>query len=109
MGPESSVYHKALAEKISEKTDEKYSTVINYIHCKLSFMCVRSALLCLRWSGGPTKRILNTERNRLQNVCPGIEPVSILYVFYSRGAYFGKPVLINIFYDYTWSVKKHVF
>jgi len=61
MGPESSIYHKALAEKISEKTDEKYSTVINFIRCKLSFMCVRSALLCLRGSRGPIKRHSNAE------------------------------------------------
>ena len=62
MGPESSIYHKSLAEKISEKSGEKYSTVINYIRCKLSFMCVRSALLCLRGSRGPIKR-MNTEGN----------------------------------------------
>ena len=55
MSPECSTFHKNLAEKISEKTGERYNDVINFIRCKLSFMTIRSALLCLRGSRGPAK------------------------------------------------------
>ena len=55
MGPECSIFHKTLAEKISSKTGERYSNIINYIRCKLSFMAIRSALLCLRGSRVPSK------------------------------------------------------
>ena len=50
MGPECLQFHKSLAEKLAKKSGERYSDVMNYIRCKLSFMCVRSSLLCLRGS-----------------------------------------------------------
>ena len=50
MGPECLQFHKSLAEKLATKSGERYSDVMNYIRCKLSFMCVRSSLLCLRGS-----------------------------------------------------------
>ena len=50
MGPECIAYHKALAERLSTKTGERYAYVMNFIRCKLSFMCIRSSLLCLRGS-----------------------------------------------------------
>jgi len=61
MGPECSIFHKNLAEKISNKTGEKYTHIINYIRCKISFMTIRSALLCLRGSRGPSKTAAATE------------------------------------------------
>ena len=50
MGPECTLYHKTLAEKLASKSGERYAYVINFIRCKLSFMCIKSALLCLRGS-----------------------------------------------------------
>ena len=50
MGPEAELYHKALANKISLKTGDKYCNVVNYIRCKLSFLVQKLALLCLRGS-----------------------------------------------------------
>ena len=50
MGPECILFHKSLAEKLATKSGERYSDVMNFIRCKLSFMCVRSSLLCLRGS-----------------------------------------------------------
>ena len=50
MGPKCLQFHKSLAEKISNKSGERYSDVMNFIRCKLSFMCVRSSFLCLRGS-----------------------------------------------------------
>jgi hypothetical protein len=58
MGPECTLFHKSLAEKISTKSGEKYSDVISFIRCKLSFMCVKSALLCLRGSISVSKKVL---------------------------------------------------
>ena len=52
MGPETAAYHKALAEKIAQKKDERYSEVISYIRTMLSNLSVKSALLCLRGSRG---------------------------------------------------------
>ena len=50
MSPECSKYHKALAEKISEKKGEKYEDIMRYIRVKTSFMAIKSTLLCLRGS-----------------------------------------------------------
>ena len=48
--PECSTFHKHLAETISQKTGEQYSKVISFIRCKLSFLILRSAILCIRGS-----------------------------------------------------------
>ena len=37
-GPETSTYHKHLAGKIAQKTDERYEKVLTLIRCKLSFL-----------------------------------------------------------------------
>ena len=50
MRPECILFHKSLAEKLATKSGERYSDVMNFIRWKLSFMCVRSSLLCLRGS-----------------------------------------------------------
>ena len=49
-GPETSTYHKHLAGKIAQKTDERYEKVLTLIRCKLSFLILRSALTCIRGS-----------------------------------------------------------
>ena len=50
MSRENTLYHKHLAEKIATKTDQRYDQVMSWIRCKLSFLIMRSALLCLRGS-----------------------------------------------------------
>ena len=50
MGRECVIYHKHLAEKIASKTGQSYERVMTWIRCKLSFVVMRSALLCLRGS-----------------------------------------------------------
>ena len=47
---ECSVFHKSLAEKLSIKKNERYSETIQYIRVKLSYMALRSSLLCIRGS-----------------------------------------------------------
>lgn len=41
------VFHR-LAQMLSEKSNKPYSSVINYIRCKLSFSLIRSTIRCLR-------------------------------------------------------------
>ena len=48
MGRECEKFHKALAEKLAVKKEEKYEEVIRYIRVKMSFLALKSALLCLR-------------------------------------------------------------
>ena len=50
LGKECSLFHKHMAEKIAKKLNESYEKVITVIRCKLSFIIVRSALLCIRGS-----------------------------------------------------------
>ena len=47
---ECTILHNNLAEKIANKTGEEYSKVLTLIRCKLSFLILRAALLCLRGS-----------------------------------------------------------
>ena len=49
-GPETAVFHKHVAAKIAEKTGDRYDHVLSLIRVKLSFLILRSALLCLRGS-----------------------------------------------------------
>ena len=47
-GPETSMFHKHITQKITNKTDEEYEKVQTSIRCKLSFLILRSILLCIR-------------------------------------------------------------
>ena len=57
MGYECEKYHKILSEKICEKKGEKYQDVMRYLRVKLSYLSVRSTLLCLRGSRSTFKNI----------------------------------------------------
>ena len=50
IAPECEKFHKHVAERIAEKTGEKYNHVISWIRCKLSFLILRAALMCVRGS-----------------------------------------------------------
>lgn len=50
MSSECIIYHKFLAEKIAQKSEQRYDQIMAWIRCKLSFIIIRSALLCLRGS-----------------------------------------------------------
>ena len=52
MGPECSRFHKKLAELISDKRNEKYALVINYIRTRLRFALLRSILIAVRGERG---------------------------------------------------------
>ena len=57
MADECKRFHSRLAELISIKKGEEYSTTISWIRSKVSFALLRSALLCLRGSR-TTRRVL---------------------------------------------------
>ena len=50
LAPECQVYHKRLAELLSVKKGEDYSTTMSWIRTKISFAILRTSLLCLRGS-----------------------------------------------------------
>ena len=50
MSKECSVFHKHVAERLAIKTGERYEKIISTIRCKLSFLILKSALMCVRGS-----------------------------------------------------------
>ena len=56
MSHECSIFHKALAEKLSEKQGERYEVIMRYLRVKLSFLALKSMLLCLRGSRSHTTK-----------------------------------------------------
>ena len=59
MSHECTIFHKALAEKFSEKRGERYEEVMRYLRVKLSFLALKSTLLCLRGSRSSSKTVSN--------------------------------------------------
>ena len=47
-GPEARTIFRLLCEKISHKTQQNYSDVVNFLRCKLSFVIRKLVLLCIR-------------------------------------------------------------
>ena len=50
MAKEATAFYQRLASLISDHRNEKYSTVMGWIRCRISFSLLRSALLCIRGS-----------------------------------------------------------
>uniref|UniRef100_A0A1X7T2U1 Uncharacterized protein n=1 Tax=Amphimedon queenslandica TaxID=400682 RepID=A0A1X7T2U1_AMPQE len=48
LGPESNSFLKRLADRLSNKWDQPYSTVICWLHTRLSFALLRATNLCIR-------------------------------------------------------------
>ena len=55
-GPETSMFHKHISQQIAIKTEEKYEKVMSLIRCKISFLILRSVLLCIRGSRSITSK-----------------------------------------------------
>ena len=60
VGPEAQRFHKHVADRIADKTGEKYHSVMQWIRCKLRFIILRASLTCLRGSR-PRKNALESE------------------------------------------------
>ena len=50
LGNECQTFYRHLANKIATNTIDKYEKVLTSIRCRLSFMVVKTVLLCLRGS-----------------------------------------------------------
>ena len=55
MGNECNSFLQELAMKLSKKQNETYSTVLTWLRTKLSFVILRSTILCVRGSRTPWK------------------------------------------------------
>ncbi len=58
-GKECDKFLKTLSEKIAIKDNERYEHVINWIRCKISFLCIKSCILCVRGS----RSLINNSTN----------------------------------------------
>ena len=56
MGPESTKFHKKLAEKISVKRGEQYSDVVNHIRTRVRFALLRCTLVAIRGERGRRRK-----------------------------------------------------
>ena len=50
MSKECSMFRKHTAERLAIKTGESYEKIISTMRCKLSFLILKSALMCVRGS-----------------------------------------------------------
>ena len=50
MGHEGQIFQKTLAERLANKTGEKYEDITRLMRIKISYITLKSALLCLRVS-----------------------------------------------------------
>ena len=57
VGPQAKTFEKLLCNKLAYKKRQKYSNIINYYRCKLSFLIRKMILLCIR---GSRKASINT-------------------------------------------------
>ena len=56
VGKECDKFYKHLCQKIADKQNERYCDIIHWIRCKISFICLRSCIMCLRGT-----RVLNKD------------------------------------------------
>ena len=59
MGKECSMFHKHVAGRLTIKTGERYEKIISTIWCKLSFLILKSALMCVTGSRSHNLRTIN--------------------------------------------------
>ena len=57
MGPESTRYHKKVAELISAKRGESYPDVMNHIRTGIRFSLLKSVLIAIRGERGKRRRV----------------------------------------------------
>ena len=71
MGPESTRYHKRVAELISVKRGEVYSHVVNHIRTGLRFALLKSILIAIRGERGRKRRTIGVPLSEISlNLIP---------------------------------------
>ena len=77
MGPESTRYHKRLAELISAKRGEEYSHVVSHIRTRLRFAILKCTLIAIRGDRGRNRR--NQQSVPLSEVSFNLVPEQAAY------------------------------
>ena len=77
MGPESTRYHKRLAELISAKRGEEYSHVVSHIRTRLRFAILKCTLIAIRGEHGKNRR--NQQSVPLSDVSFNLVPEQAAY------------------------------
>ena len=62
MGPSTTIAYKRLATMLAEKRNQKYSQVMTWLRCRLSFSLLRSAITAIRGSRTSATRRVNTDQ-----------------------------------------------
>ena len=81
MGKEATMFFKRLADTLSTKNNDHYSTTLAWIRCKLSFSLIRSAVTCIRGSRSAQHHIPSSTIGHRRTASP---PVDFVYVIYFR-------------------------
>ena len=88
-GPEATTFYKRLASLLAEKYRENYSKMMQLIRCRLSFVLLRSSILCIRGTRSyiykPVKidllRLVESEAHLNELVAVMVNMVSVLSLF----------------------------
>ena len=71
MGPESTRFHKRVAELISAKRGEQYNDVVNHIRTRIRFSLLKSVLIAIRGERGQRRRAINVPLSEISlNLVP---------------------------------------
>ena len=70
-GPQTSRYHKRLAERISSKRNEAYSDVLNHMRARIRFSILRSVLVSVRGERGKRSPLAKSISSTSFNLIPG--------------------------------------
>ena len=63
MGPESTKYHKRIAELLSRKRGEEYSDVVNFVRTRIRFSLLKSILVAIRGERRKRRKATDMEAN----------------------------------------------
>ena len=69
-GPQTTRYHKRLAEKIASKRNEKYSHVLGHMRTRTRFSILRSVLIAIRGERGKRQASANSISSTSFNLIP---------------------------------------
>ena len=70
--PECKIFLKNLFQKIADKRKENYGDVANWARCRMSFLSLKSTLMCLRGTRSTTSNFVMSEDFRTDNIENGL-------------------------------------
>ena len=81
MGKDCQMFVKTLANKLSQKTGNDYTTTITWLRTRLSFELLKSTYLCIRGSRTPfyRKHEVNTDDFKLDINNANVNPISLSF------------------------------